>query len=100
MCRRAGSCRPDPDFVDRTQGGEAVRIRDRVPKVNGSGAHRECTPEQTYERVRPHFGRIGIDHVLDLTGRDRLGIPVYQAVVPRPVDGAPGYWGKGLTPID
>jgi len=77
-----------------------VRIRDRVPKVNCSGVHRECTPEQTYERVRPHLGRIGIEQVVDLTGRDRLGIPVFEVVVPHPVDGASGYWGKGLTAID
>lgn len=75
-----------------------MRIRERVPKVRGSGVHRECSAEETYERVRPHFGRIGITEVVEVSGR--LGIPVYQAVVPHAVDGVDGYWGKGLTPVD
>lgn len=77
-----------------------MRIRDRVPKVNGSGAHRECASEQTYQRIRPYFRHIGITRVADLTGLDRVGIPVYDAIVPRANDVICAYHGKGLTPID
>jgi ribosomal protein S12 methylthiotransferase accessory factor len=80
--------------------GPQVRIRDRVAKVDGSGAHRECAPEQTYERLRPYFRHIGITRVADLTGLDRVGLPVYDAIVPRSNDSLSAYHGKGLTPID
>jgi YcaO-like protein with predicted kinase domain len=82
------------------QAGVRLRIRDRVPKVNGSGAHRECASEQTYERIRPYFRHIGITRVADLTGLDRVGIPVYDAIVPRSNDTISAYHGKGLTAID
>jgi ribosomal protein S12 methylthiotransferase accessory factor len=61
---------------------------------------RECTAEQTYERVRPHLARIGVTEVADLTGRDRLGVPVFQAVVAGSVDDVPVYGGKGRTPAE
>jgi ribosomal protein S12 methylthiotransferase accessory factor len=77
-----------------------LRIRDRAPKLHGPGVHRECAAEQTYERVRPHFGRVGIAEVVDITDVDRIGIPVYNAVVPGSIDDVPVYGGKGLTPID
>jgi ribosomal protein S12 methylthiotransferase accessory factor len=77
-----------------------LRIRDRVPKATGSGAHRECASEQTYERIRPYFHHIGITRVADLTGLDRLGIPVYDAVVPRSNDTLSAYHGKGVTASD
>jgi ribosomal protein S12 methylthiotransferase accessory factor len=77
-----------------------LRLRYRVPKVNGSGAHRECAPEQTYQRIRPYFRNIGITRLADLTGLDRVGIPVYDAIVPRSNDILSAYHGKGLTPID
>ncbi|WP_267919873.1 YcaO-like family protein [Longispora fulva] len=57
-----------------------------------------CRPEDTFARVRPHFGRIGITRVADITGLDRIGIPVYNAIMPRSRDVLSVYSGKGGTP--
>ncbi|MGN9909237.1 YcaO-like family protein [Phytohabitans sp. LJ34] len=75
-----------------------MRLRDRVPKARGT--QRECTAEETYERIRPHLARAGITEVVDVTGHDRLGIPVFTALLPRSVDDVPVYGGKGLTPAE
>jgi ribosomal protein S12 methylthiotransferase accessory factor len=77
-----------------------LRLRDRVPKVDGSGAHRECASELTYQRIRPYFQHLGITRVADLTGLDHLGIPVYDAVLPRSNDVLSAYHGKGLSASD
>lgn len=77
-----------------------MRIRDSAPKVGGKGVHRECTAEQTYERIRPYFPRIGITRVADITWLDRIGIPVYNAIVPRLNDPISVFSGKGVTPAD
>lgn len=77
-----------------------VKLRETVPKVGGQGPHREVTAGQTYERVRPHLGALGITRVADITGLDRLGIPVYNAIVPRSADALSVYNGKGRTSAD
>jgi ribosomal protein S12 methylthiotransferase accessory factor len=77
-----------------------LRIREHVAKVDGSGAHRECASELTFARIQPYFRHIGITRVADLTGLDRVGIPVYDAVVPRANDILSSYHGKGLTASD
>jgi ribosomal protein S12 methylthiotransferase accessory factor len=77
-----------------------LKLRNRVPKAIGSGVHREKPSEWTYEQVRPYFRHLGITRVADVTGLDRLGIPVYNAVVPRSNDVLSAYHGKGLTAID
>lgn len=43
---------------------------------------------------------LGVTRVADITGLDRLGIPVYSAVVPDSADALSVYNGKGLRPID
>ncbi|MFC6017944.1 YcaO-like family protein [Plantactinospora solaniradicis] len=77
-----------------------MKLRDRVAKAYGPGAHRECTAASTYERVRPYFAHLGITRLADVTGLDRLGIPVYNAIVPRSNDSISVYSGKGSTPVD
>jgi ribosomal protein S12 methylthiotransferase accessory factor len=77
-----------------------VRLRDQVPKAHGRGVHRECTAEETYERIRPHLARVGITEVVEVTGHDHLGIPVFTAAVPGAVDDVPVYGGKGRTPVE
>ncbi|MER7332210.1 MULTISPECIES: YcaO-like family protein [unclassified Micromonospora] len=77
-----------------------VRPGARAARTDGGGRHRECTAEETYDRVRPSFSRIGLTRVADITGLDRLGIPVYNAVVPRSADLASIYSGKGLRAAD
>jgi ribosomal protein S12 methylthiotransferase accessory factor len=77
-----------------------MQLRKHVRKVNGTGAHREFTAEQTWERITPHLRRAGITRVADITHLDRIGIPVYNAISPRSNDIISVYNGKGATPID
>jgi ribosomal protein S12 methylthiotransferase accessory factor len=52
------------------------------PKVFYEGTHRTCAPEETLHRLRPHFARLGITRLADITGLDVVGIPVAQAIRP------------------
>jgi ribosomal protein S12 methylthiotransferase accessory factor len=73
---------------------------DTAPKAAGFGLHRIIKPEATFERLRPFFTRIGITRIADVTGLDRVGIPVYSAIIPRSRDVISVYNGKGFTAID
>jgi ribosomal protein S12 methylthiotransferase accessory factor len=61
------------------------------------GNHRLISPAQTLTNIQPHLSAMGITRCADVTGLDRLGIPVYCAMRPtRP-------WlqvsnGKGISP--
>jgi ribosomal protein S12 methylthiotransferase accessory factor len=77
-----------------------VKLRGHVPKHAGTGGHRECASELTFERIRPHLSRVGITRIADITGLDRVGIPVYTAVIPRSSDELSVYNGKGGRPFD
>jgi YcaO-like protein with predicted kinase domain len=46
------------------------------------GQHRACSPTETLERVRPHLDSSGITRVANVTGLDRLGIPVVIVIRP------------------
>ncbi|WP_437868433.1 YcaO-like family protein [Sorangium sp. So ce363] len=59
--------------------------------------HRCRTPEETLEHVRPLMKRAGITRVADITGLDRIGLPVWSSVVPRSRDILSVYNGKGAT---
>ncbi|MEV4442612.1 hypothetical protein AB0K09_27095, partial [Streptomyces sp. NPDC049577] len=63
-----------------------MKLRKRVRKATGSGAHREVTTEETWRRVRPHLRRAGITRLADITGLDCVGVPVYSAIIPRSND--------------
>jgi len=56
--------------------------------------------ENTLRRVRPIMQRIGITRLADITGLDRIGIPVYSAIMPRSRDCVSVYNGKGATEAD
>jgi len=43
---------------------------------------------------------LGVTRVADITGLDRIGIPVYSAIVPDSADSLSVYNGKGMRPID
>jgi ribosomal protein S12 methylthiotransferase accessory factor len=43
---------------------------------------------------------LGVTRVADITGLDRIGIPIYSAVVPRSQDGLSASNGKGIFPIE
>src|SRR5438093_1523690 len=47
------------------------------------GTHRLVAPEDTLARITPHLAACGITRCADVTGLDRLGIPVYCAIRPR-----------------
>jgi YcaO-like protein with predicted kinase domain len=53
-----------------------------VPKRFKNGTHRTSTPEETLARVASKARQIGITRLGDVTGLDRIGIPVTVAVRP------------------
>lgn len=46
------------------------------------GTHRTHSPEQTLKRLQPFVSKMGITRVANITGLDRVGIPVYTAFRP------------------
>jgi ribosomal protein S12 methylthiotransferase accessory factor len=54
----------------------------RLPKRFRSGTHRLATPDETLTRARPFAARMGITRLGNITGLDRIGIPVAIAVRP------------------
>ena len=50
------------------------------PKIGRT--HRAAPPDETISRLRPHLGQMGIARIGHLTGLDRIGLPVVQAVRP------------------
>ncbi|GMG81505.1 YcaO-like family protein [Paralimibaculum aggregatum] len=59
------------------------------------GTRRSCTPAETWARLRPLLPVFGITRVANLTGLDRIGIPVFQACRPN-ARSLSVYQGKGL----
>jgi len=60
-----------------------ARLLDEArPKTFRRGTHRLATPDETLARVRPHAARMGITRLGNITGLDRIGIPVAVAVRP------------------
>jgi YcaO-like protein with predicted kinase domain len=66
-----------------------------VEKRYFAGTHRTRPPAETIAAVRPLLEPCGITRVADITGLDRIGIPVYMAIRPnsRSVSASQG---KGL----
>lgn len=64
----------------------------KLPSFN-----RGRSPEATLAHVTPLMARLGITRLSDITGLDRLGIPVWSAVVPKSPDILTVYNGKGAT---
>jgi YcaO-like protein with predicted kinase domain len=61
-----------------------------------SGTHRSVEPAATLDRVRPLFSRFGITRIANLTGLDRIGVPVVMACRPNARSSAV-FHGKGLN---
>lgn len=60
------------------------------------GTDRSIAPEETMRRIEPLFRRVGLTRLADITGLDRIGIPVVVSIRPN------GWYlavdaGKGLT---
>ncbi|MGD9507867.1 MAG: YcaO-like family protein [Geminicoccaceae bacterium] len=60
------------------------------------GPQRLVAPEETLERIRPHLAQMGITRVANVTGLDRIGVPVVTVVRPNARSLAVSQ-GKGLT---
>lgn len=61
---------------------------------------RAVDPAVTLKRIEGMLGTTGITRVADITGLDRVGIPVFSCIRPAAADGAISvYNGKGATPI-
>ncbi len=69
---------------------------DALVKRHRSGTHRTASPAETLARVAPLLPAMGITRVANVTGLDRIGVPVAMAFRPnaRSIAVSPG---KGLT---
>jgi ribosomal protein S12 methylthiotransferase accessory factor len=47
-----------------------------------AGTHRTVTPDETLARIRPFMDRMGITRVANVTGLDRVGLPVVMVCRP------------------
>jgi putative methanogenesis marker protein 1 len=62
------------------------------------GTHRAVPPAETIQRVDPKLPAAGVTRVADITGLDRIGIPVFSSIRPMAEGGAISvYNGKGTT---
>ncbi|HEY3419249.1 MAG TPA: YcaO-related McrA-glycine thioamidation protein [Methanomassiliicoccales archaeon] len=67
--------------------------------ADGPEGYRTEDPEETLSRIEPLIKKAGISRVADITGLDRIGIPVFSTIRPSAETGAISiYNGKGLTP--
>ena len=63
------------------------------------GTHRAVPPAETLSRVEPKLPAAGVTEVTDITGLDRIGIPVFISLRPNAANGAVTvHNGKGTTP--
>lgn len=82
-------------FTPRSPEREVEREYGAVKRF-WKGTQRTIAPEETIERVRPHFGRLGLTRLANVTGLDHIGIPVVLSVRPNgPSLSADA--GKGFT---
>jgi YcaO-like protein with predicted kinase domain len=70
----------------------------QLPKVDG--LDRIIPASETLLNVAEVAESLGVTRLANITGLDRVGIPVYAAVVPKSDDILSVYNGKGRRPID
>src|SRR5207249_672191 len=63
-------------------------------------SERAVSSQETFARAACIAAAKGVTRLADITGLDRLGIPVFSAIVPKSDDTISVYNGKGLLPID
>lgn len=69
-----------------------------VPKGYTAGTHREIPPAKTLELVSRVKEKAGITRVAEITGLDRVGIPIFTSIRPMASQGAVTvYTGKGYS---
>jgi ribosomal protein S12 methylthiotransferase accessory factor len=64
------------------------------------GIERVVPAAKTMERMKAVAASLGVTRLADITGLDRIGIPVYSAVVPKSADFLSVYNGKGVRRVD
>lgn len=69
---------------------------DAGPKHRAGGAHRTRAAAETLSRIEPMKGRFGITRIANVTGLDRIGIPVVLVTRPNSRSVAVSQ-GKGLS---
>src|SRR3990172_2594314 len=74
----------------------ARKERDSLRKAYWLGTHRSVSPEETVARLRPLMTAMGITRGANLTGLDRIGVPVVAVCRPNSRSIAVAQ-GKGLT---
>ena len=70
-----------------------------LPYAVAPYSDRSCSAEETFRRIEPHLSAYGVTRLGRLTGLDRVGIPVWQAVSPNARSIVICH-GKGITDID
>lgn len=80
----------------RAAGAAVSQAGDPGWKSYRAGTHRTVAPAETLERVRPLMPRMGITRVANITGLDRVGVPVVMVCRPNSRSVAVSQ-GKGLT---
>lgn len=77
-----------------------MRALASCPKVYRAETERAVDPGTTLRRAEAAVPATGITRVADITGLDRVGIPVFSCIRPTAADGAISvYNGKGATPL-
>lgn len=80
--------------------GEGCMELSSCRKIYRNETQRAVDPAVTLERIERLLPTTGITRVADITGLDRVGIPVFSCIRPAAADGAISvYNGKGATPI-
>jgi ribosomal protein S12 methylthiotransferase accessory factor len=69
---------------------------DPTAKGYAYGTHRIYDPAETLAAISPHFAKMGLTRIADVTGLDSIGIPVCMAVRPNSKS-LSVFQGKGLT---
>ncbi|MEO5358278.1 MAG: YcaO-like family protein [Nitrospirae bacterium YQR-1] len=67
-----------------------------LPKEHKNGFYRSFSPEETLKRINPYFKAIGLTRLSDITGLDRIGIPVIASFRPNAKTITTSA-GKGIT---
>jgi ribosomal protein S12 methylthiotransferase accessory factor len=77
-----------------------MRALTSCPKAYRAETHRAVDPATTLRTVEAVVPTTGITRIADITGLDRVGIPVFSCIRPTAADGAISvYNGKGATPL-
>ncbi|HEY9831474.1 MAG TPA: YcaO-like family protein [Stenomitos sp.] len=77
----------------------AIHFRNRAYQATKRywyGTHRTASPQETLERVRPYFKSIGLTRIANITGLDKIGIPVTLSIRPNSSSVSTSS-GKGTT---